>query len=85
MRRLRRQGKSSDEAQHLIETIDRERAAFIKHYHGKCWPDRYLFDLMVNAAGGEDMAVAVIQNAVGIHEAHSLDKAVLTEAGPQCV
>jgi cytidylate kinase len=85
MRRLRRQGKSSDEASNLIETIDRERAAFIKHYHGKCWPDRYLFDMMVNAAGGEDVAVQVIQGAVGIHEAHHLDKTVLTEAGTQCV
>jgi cytidylate kinase len=84
MRRLRAQGKSSQEATNLIETIDRERAAFIKHYHGKCWPDRYLFDLMVNAAGGEGVAAQLVDSAVKIHEANRLDKAVLTEAGTQC-
>jgi cytidylate kinase len=84
MRRLQSQGKSSHEAMYLIETIDRERAAFIKQYYGKCWPDRYLFDLIVNGAGGEDVAVQIIDSAVKIHEANRLDKAVLTEAGTQC-
>jgi cytidylate kinase len=84
MRRLQGQGKSSHEAMNLIETIDRERAAFIKQYYGKCWPDRYLFDLIVNGAGGEDVAVQIIDSAVKIHEANRLDKAVLTEAGTQC-
>jgi Cytidylate kinase-like family len=84
VRRLRRQGKSLADATELIETVDHERAAFIKRYHGKCWPDRYLFNLMVNGAGGEDAAAQLINEAVAIHEAHHLDKAVLTETGTQC-
>jgi hypothetical protein len=84
MRRLRKEGKSWAEAADLIETVDRERAAFIKHYHNKCWPDRYLFNLMVNSSGGEDAAVEIINNAVRIHEAHELDTAVLTESGTRC-
>jgi hypothetical protein len=84
MRRLRKEGKSWAEAADLIETVDRERAAFIKHYHNKCWPDRYLFNLMVNSSGGEDAAVEIINTAVRIHEAHELDTAVLTESGTRC-
>jgi cytidylate kinase len=84
MRRLRKQGKSSAEADHLIETVDHDRAAFIKRYHGKCWPDRYLFNLMVNASGGEDGAVEMIDEAVKTHEAHHSQPAVLTESGTQC-
>jgi cytidylate kinase len=84
VRRLRRQGKSLADATELIETVDRERAAFIKRYHGKCWPDRYLFNLMVNSAGGEDVAVQLINEAVAIHEANHLDKTVLTALGTQC-
>jgi cytidylate kinase len=84
VRRLRRQGKSLADATELIETVDRERASFIKRYHGKCWPDRYLFNLMVNSAGGEDVAVQLINEAVAIHEANHLDKTVLTESGTQC-
>jgi cytidylate kinase len=84
IRRLRRQGKTPEEALHLIDTVDRERAAFIKHYHGKCWPDRNLFDLMVSSAGGENVAAQVIGEAVAVHEAHQLDKTVLTASGTQC-
>lgn len=84
VRRLRRQGKSASEAMDLIETVDRERAAFIKHYYGKCWPDRYLFDLMVSAAGGEDVAAQIVSKAMAVHEANDLDKTVLTESGAEC-
>ena len=84
IKRLRRQGKSPDAALHLIDTVDHERAAFIKHYHGKCWPDRNLFDLMVSSAGGEDVAAQVISKAVSVYEGHQLDKTVLTASGAQC-
>ena len=84
LRRLRQQGKSWSEAEHLIQTVDADRAAFIKHYYRKCWPDRYLFDLMISTTGGEDVAVEVINSAIRAQEAHDLDQAVLTEVGPQC-
>lgn len=84
MRRLRKEGKSPAEAAHLIETVDHERAAFIKRYHGKCWPDRYLFNFMVNASGGVDATAELIDEAVKIHEAHHPEPAVLTESGTQC-
>jgi cytidylate kinase len=68
MRRLQKQGRSASEAESLIESVDRERAAFVKHYHGKCWPDRSLFNLMVNSACGEQKAVEIINNAVAAYE-----------------
>jgi cytidylate kinase len=84
MRRLRKEGKSTTEAAHLIETVDHERAAFIKRYHGKCWPDRYLFNFMANASGGVDATAELIDEAVKIHERHHPEPAVLTESGTQC-
>jgi cytidylate kinase len=80
MRRLRREGKSSAEAAHLIDTIDHERAAFIKRYYGKCWPDRYLFHMMVNGTTGEEAAVDTINAAVATYDAHHPDGSITTQA-----
>jgi hypothetical protein len=79
IRRLHREGKSWSEAAQLVQTIDQERAAFVKHYYGKRWPDRCLFNLMVNTTGGEDAAVDIINQAVGVHEKYQLSGAILTE------
>jgi cytidylate kinase len=84
IRRLRKQGRSSAEAAHLIETVDQERAAYIKRYHGKCWPERSLFNLMVNTSCGEDTAVELIEQAIKTYEAHHPEHPVLTESGTQC-
>src|SRR5581483_3146264 len=42
LRRIMEQGKSRQESEHLLETVDRDRAAFVKRYYNKDWPDRYL-------------------------------------------
>jgi cytidylate kinase len=68
-RRLERGGKNREEAARLIETVDRERSAFIKRYYGKCWPDRCLFNLMVNSSFGEGTALATINNAIAARDA----------------
>jgi cytidylate kinase len=59
MRRIMAQGESEREAKQLLESVDAERAAFIKRYYGKTWPDRSLYNLMVNTTIGDD---AVIQS-----------------------
>lgn len=79
IRRLHREGKGWSEAEHLVQTVDHERAAFIKHHYGKRWPDRYLFNLMVNTTGGEDAAADIINQAVAVHERHRLASSILTE------
>ncbi len=63
-RRLQAGGKSAQQAAQLIETVDRDRAAFIKQYFGVEWPDRQRFDLMINSAIGEDAVVDTILDSV---------------------
>ena len=43
VQRLRATGKSEREAAQLAETVDLDRAAFIKQYFGVEWPDRHRF------------------------------------------
>jgi len=66
VRRLRAQGKNENDARQLAETVDEDRAAFIKRYFGVEWPDRHKFNLMVNSTIGEDHAVDTILNAVAM-------------------
>jgi cytidylate kinase len=64
VRRLQAGGKSESEAVHLAETVDRDRAAFIKQYFGVEWPDRHRFHLMINSAIGEETAVEAILDSI---------------------
>ena len=64
VRRLRSTGKSEKEAFELAETVDQERADFVKQYFDIEWPDRHRFHLMVNSGMGEDAAVETILDAV---------------------
>lgn len=66
IRRLRAQGKSEKEAAQLAESVDRDRAAFIKQYFGVDWPDRQRFHLMINSTIGEDTATDTILNAIAM-------------------
>jgi len=60
IRRERRAGRSAAEATQLVETVDRERAAFIKKYFDKEWPDRQLYHLMINSGLGDERVVQTI-------------------------
>ena len=64
IQRLREVGKSAQEAAQLVETVDRDRGAFIKQYFGVEWPDRHRFDLMINSTIGEDGVVEAILDGV---------------------
>jgi cytidylate kinase len=68
VRRLQAGGKSEQRAVELVESVDRDRADFIKQYFGVDWPDRYRFHLMINSAVGEDAAVETILNWVALFE-----------------
>ena len=60
VRRLLSRGKSEKEAIELAETVDRDRADFIKQYFNVEWPGRHRFHLMVNSGMGDEVAVEVI-------------------------
>ena len=66
IRRLRAQGKSEKEAAHLADSVDRDRAAFIKQYFGVEWPDRQRFHLMINSTIGQDTSTETILNAIAM-------------------
>jgi len=66
VRRLKSTGRSETDAlesAETVETVDRDRAAFIKRYFGLEWPSRQLFHLMVNSGIGDDVAVETILDA----------------------
>jgi cytidylate kinase len=63
IRRLVANGKSASDAD-LVEAVDRERSAFVKHYFGSDWPTRSFYDLMINTTIGEDNVVSTILHAM---------------------
>src|SRR5271155_3575646 len=60
VRRLQATGKSEQEAIQLAETVDLDRAAFIKQYFGVDWPARHYFHVMMNSTMGDDPVVDLI-------------------------
>ncbi len=68
LRRIQQIGKSLREATELVDTIDQERAAFVKRYFGKTWPTRQLYHMMINSTIGEDLAVETIINTMQSYE-----------------
>ncbi|HZD32224.1 MAG TPA: cytidylate kinase-like family protein [Candidatus Angelobacter sp.] len=64
VRRLIAAGKSKPDALQLAETVDQDRAAFIKQYFGVEWPERHKFHLMVNSAIGIGAAVDTILHGI---------------------
>ncbi len=68
IRRIVAQGKSRGEAEELIETVDRERAAFIRKYYGTVWPQRDLYHLMINSKVGDEAVIDMILNGIKLLE-----------------
>jgi cytidylate kinase len=54
--------KNETEANELVDTVDQERVAFVKHYFGKDWPYRPLYHAMLNTALGDDITIDAILN-----------------------
>ena len=60
VRRLLARGKTEEEAQHLVDTVDRERADFIQKYFHVEWPDRAVYNAMINTAIGDEAVAHMI-------------------------
>jgi len=69
VRRLLARGKSEEEAERLVDTIDRERADFIQKYFNVEWPDRPIYHAMINTMIGHDATVRMILNFREIYDA----------------
>jgi cytidylate kinase len=64
------------EAEQLVDSVDTERAAFIKHYFGKEWPNRQLYHVMVNTIIGIEATVDLLlstMEAVGENSRTTVD------------
>jgi len=68
VRRLETEGKSEKEAAQLVETVDSDRAAFIKQYFHVDWPERQRFHLMINSTIGLDGAVETVLNGIELYD-----------------
>jgi cytidylate kinase len=62
VRRLLSRGKSEQEAQELVDTVDLERADFIEKYFKVEWPSRSLYHTMINTAIGDETVVQMIMD-----------------------
>jgi len=68
VRRLRATGESEHNAIELAESVDRDRADFIKQHFDLEWPGRHHFHLMVNSCMGDETATDVILDAVARYQ-----------------
>jgi len=64
IRRLRAMGKSREEVEDLVENVDKERIAYVKHYFNAEWPTRSLYHIMINTIVGDEPVIATILNGM---------------------
>ena len=68
IRRLLQDGATQAEAQDLVDVVDRERIAYVKHYFNANWPTRSLYHLMMNTAVGNEAVIETI-----LHTMHRVE------------
>jgi cytidylate kinase len=68
LRRLRADGCVESDAEELVDAVDRERIAYIKHYFNADWPTRSLYHLMLNTAVGDEPVIQTILNTMSLVE-----------------
>ena len=66
--RLLARGKGEREAEELVDTVDGERADFIRKYFNVEWPDRVIYHTMMNTAIGEECVANMILSLVQTYE-----------------
>ena len=64
LRRIQSLGRSLSDAEDLVDTVDRERILFVKHYFGADWPTRSLYHVMINTAIGDENVLSTILHSM---------------------
>ena len=64
LRRIQQLGRSLKDAEDLVDTVDRERILFVKHYFGADWPTRSLYHAMLNTSIGDETVLSIILHAM---------------------
>ena len=57
---------SEEEAEEMVDTIDRERMAYVKHYFNADWPTRSLYHVMLNTAVGNEAVIHTILDTMNL-------------------
>lgn len=60
VRRLTAGGMSDADAEELVDTVDNDRAAFVGKYFHMQWPNRSIYQAMLNTAIGEETVIDTI-------------------------
>lgn len=68
LRRVMVEGHSEEDAAEMVDSIDRERIAYVKHYFNADWPTRSLYHLMINTAVGNEPVVQTILDTMHLVE-----------------
>jgi cytidylate kinase len=68
VRRLLADECTRSKAEELVDTVDRERIAFVKHYFDADWPTRSLYHVMINTAVGNEAVIETILNTMHLAE-----------------
>jgi cytidylate kinase len=68
IRRTMADGRSQQEAEELVDSVDRERIAYVKHYFNADWPTRSLYHVMLNTAVGNEPVVKTILETMHLVE-----------------
>jgi cytidylate kinase len=76
IRRVLAMGKSREEAEDLVENVDKERIAYIKHYFNADWPTRSLYHAMLNTVVGDENVIATILNGMHTLESSAAETAL---------
>jgi cytidylate kinase len=69
LRRVQNRGTKLRDAEDLVDTVDRERIEFIKHYFHADWPTRSLYHVMINTAMGDEHVISTV-----LHTMHELEE-----------
>jgi cytidylate kinase len=62
--RLIKAGTSQEQSIEDVDTIDRDRAAFVKRYFKLNWPERHLFDVMLSTERGDSFVAELLARFV---------------------
>ena len=57
IRRLLASGVSESRVEELVDTVDDDRAAFVKKYFNLEWPNRPVYQAMFNTASGDEIVI----------------------------
>ncbi len=68
IRRIIADGYSEEDAIERVDSVDRERIAYVKHYFNADWPTRSLYHVMLNTAVGNGPVVQTIIDTMHLVE-----------------